>query len=317
MPRACSPIQGIVAASHAAGPHCEITLEIAPEEPVFRGHYPGHPIFPGVCIVDFVQRGALLTHPEPGSARRLTCMDRVRFLDPVRPGDRLTAQLTWREDGTSLRCTADVATERGRAARLTLLFDGAAADTEKSVEVTPKEVADASVPLAVPITPAAVKQRIPHRYPMLLVDRVVGLAPERELTALKAVTCNEPWYAAVTDEAGDSAYDYPAALVIESWCQAASLLLSGGEPTRPDLDGALLLFGGMSGVRLLRPVRPGDVMRHRVRLSRSFGDTFTFEGESTVDGERVLEVDQIVIAVREPDAATHPAGTPEHVRSHP
>ncbi|UFR03549.1 hypothetical protein KBP30_21320 [Streptomyces sp. Go40/10] len=313
MPQACSPVRGTVAVTHVTGPRSEITLEVAPDEPVFRGHYPGHPIFPGVCIVDFVRRGAILTHPEPGSARRVTGVDRVRFLDPVRPGDRLTAQLNWREDKASWRCTADVATERGRAARLTLLFGDAA--TEKPSEAPPGTAAGTRAPLAVPITPAAVKQRIPHRHPMLLVDRVVGLAPERELTALKAVTCNEPWYEAITDEADDSAYDYPAALVIESWCQAASLLLSGGQPTGP--GGALLLFGGMSGVRLTRPVRPGDVMRHQVRLSRSFGDTFTFEGESTVDGERVLEVDQVVIAVREPEPAPHRAGTPEHVRSHP
>ncbi|MCJ1680067.1 beta-hydroxyacyl-ACP dehydratase [Streptomyces sp. APSN-46.1] len=149
------------------------------------------------------------------------------------------------------------------------------------------------------MTPAEVKRRIPHRHPILLIDRVLDLEPGRHLTALKAVTCGEPWYEAVPDGADDTAYDYPTGLVIESWCQAASLLLTADEPSS-GADGALMLFGGMSGVRLPRPVRPGDVMRHRVRLSRSFGDTVMYEGESTVDGEAVLEVDQIVIALRKP-----------------
>ncbi|UFQ16224.1 MULTISPECIES: 3-hydroxyacyl-ACP dehydratase FabZ family protein [Streptomyces] len=172
------------------------------------------------------------------------------------------------------------------------------------------------------MTPAEIKRRIPHRHPILLIDRVLDLEPGRQLTALKAVTCDEPWYEAVPDTADDTAYDYPAALVIESWCQAASLLLTADEPTPGANDatgthgtggtgGALMLFGGMSGVRLLRPVRPGDVMRHRVRLSRSFGDTVMYEGESTVDGETVLEVDQIIIALRKPaDVAPAPAPAP-------
>ncbi|MEU7647505.1 3-hydroxyacyl-ACP dehydratase FabZ family protein [Streptomyces huasconensis] len=173
------------------------------------------------------------------------------------------------------------------------------------------------------MTPAEIKRRIPHRHPILLIDRVLDLEPGRQLTALKAVTCDEPWYEAVPDTADDTAYDYPAALVIESWCQAASLLLTADEPTPGVNDangtgGALMLFGGMSGVRLLRPVRPGDVMRHRVRLSRSFGDTVMYEGESTVDGETVLEVDQIIIALRKPaDVAPAPAPAPGHTAPTP
>ncbi|UFQ16223.1 MULTISPECIES: 3-hydroxyacyl-ACP dehydratase FabZ family protein [Streptomyces] len=118
----CGPVLAPVVVDRVAGPDTLITLDVEPREPVFRGHYPGFPIFPGVCIVDFVERGALEAHPEPGRQWRVSGVDKVRFSDPVRPGDRLTAQLNWRDDGGSWRCAATVATDRGPAARLTLVF---------------------------------------------------------------------------------------------------------------------------------------------------------------------------------------------------
>lgn len=147
------------------------------------------------------------------------------------------------------------------------------------------------------LTPADITGRLPHRYPILLVDRVLSLVPGRELTAVKAVTRNEPWYAEVPDDAPDSAYDYPPTLVVESWCQAASLLLATDRPD-PDAEDALMLFGGMSGVRLMGAVRPGDVLLHHVEPTRAVGDTFIFRGTTTVDGRPVLNVDQAVIALR-------------------
>ncbi|MER6808861.1 hypothetical protein ABT299_06250 [Spirillospora sp. NPDC000708] len=138
------------------------------------------------------------------------------------------------------------------------------------------------------------KGLLPHRYPMLLVDRVTEVVPGERLTALKAVTCNEPWYAALPDGAGDLAHDYPAVLLVESWCQAAGVLAGGGGREA----GRVPLLGGVSDVRLVGRVRPGDVLTHHVRLIRDVADTLIFAGATTVADRPVMEVGRATMAVR-------------------
>jgi 3-hydroxyacyl-[acyl-carrier-protein] dehydratase len=138
-----------------------------------------------------------------------------------------------------------------------------------------------------------IKQILPHRYPMLLVDRVTEIAPGERLTALKAVTVNEPWYAG-----GDTGDAYPMVLVVESWCQAAGVLASW-ETRQPDvLSGQVMLFGSIADLRFHGPVLPGDVLEHRVRLVRSLTDAAVVEGESLVGDRTVLEVGRVVMALR-------------------
>lgn len=152
---------------------------------------------------------------------------------------------------------------------------------------------------AVPVTAiSGIKRVLPHRYPMLLVDRVDELVPGESLTARKAVTANEPWYRDLPADATDEQHHYPSALLIESWCQAAGVLAAWKNPNPDVLDGQVMLFGSISEVVFRRPVLPGDVLEHRVRLFRELSDTVIFEGEARVDGETVLEVGRVVMAMR-------------------
>lgn len=160
-------------------------------------------------------------------------------------------------------------------------------------------------PRAAVAAQAQIRARLPHRFPMLLVDRVTELVPGERLVALKAVTCNEPWYAELGPEHPESAFAYPATLLVESWCQSAGVLATWEAPNPDVLSGQVMLFGGMSGVVFHGPVLPGDVVEHRVALSRSLGDTLIFEGTSTVDGEPVLTVERVVMALR-PATALRP-----------
>ncbi|MCX4693195.1 3-hydroxyacyl-ACP dehydratase FabZ family protein [Streptomyces sp. NPDC058646] len=148
------------------------------------------------------------------------------------------------------------------------------------------------------LTISGIKRVLPHRYPMLLVDRVTELVPEERLTALKAVTCNEPWYEGLSEEAGDEGHAYPQTLLVESWCQAAGVLAAWDQPNPDVLSGQVMLFGSISDVVLHRPVFPGDVLEHRVRLVRALSDTVIFEGESLVGGEVVMGVGRVVMAMR-------------------
>ncbi|MEV7131045.1 hypothetical protein [Streptomyces sp. NPDC093260] len=93
------------------------SVEILAGEPVFAGHYPDFPIFPGVCVLECVRRAAADAAPGP-----LTAVESARFAAPVLPGDTLTLTLTWRTADTSWRCDAVAATARGRAARVRLRF---------------------------------------------------------------------------------------------------------------------------------------------------------------------------------------------------
>jgi len=173
---------------------------------------------------------------------------------------------------------------------------------------------------------AEIKRVLPHRYPMLLVDRVVEIEPGIRLTARKAVSGNEPWYRDLADDTPATGYAYPPTLLVESWCQAAGLLAASeptwdlaGDPTneppggltgepprnpasgldRQDVPtGRVLLIGAITGIRFTGDVFPGDLVEHRVRLVRSVGDTAIFEGESLVDGRTVVEVERVVVALR-------------------
>jgi len=150
---------------------------------------------------------------------------------------------------------------------------------------------------------------------MLLVDRVVELVPERSVTALKAVTGNEPWYGELPDcpdgPGGSDGMvdDYPAVLLLESWCQSAAVLGTVGEPEPDVLAGRVPLLGGVSAVSFPGRVRPGDVLVHRVDLVRRLADTMIFAGTSAVGAVTVMTVGSVVLALR-PAAGLPAAAAP-------
>ncbi|WP_327667077.1 MaoC/PaaZ C-terminal domain-containing protein [Streptomyces sp. NBC_00485] len=286
----------------------EMSFAVDPTAPVFTGHYPDFPLLPGVFTLDAVHQ-AVLRHAEDdlrptdlptGLPTDLQLVDirSVRFQSPVLPGDTLTVEAAVKDvDGTrDVRATCR--TERGRTATLRLRYG-----TPGQRRPTAAAPSDNSPLPKARYGPAALKKLIPHRYPALLVDGVHTVDPGRRIITTKAVTCNEPWYQDVPDSAGDTAYAYPTALLIESWCQSAALLAAWDRP--PDeLAGQVALFGGMSGIGLGAEVLPGDVLRHEVRISRALEGTWIFEGTTTVDGSAVLTVDSVMTALRPSEALT-------------
>jgi len=144
---------------------------------------------------------------------------------------------------------------------------------------------------------AAVKATIPHRHPIQLVDRVLEIVPDQRIVTVKAVSGNEPCYVSVPDGATEADHAYPAALLIESWCQSAALLSAWSRPA-DELADSVALFGGMSEVEVLAPVWPGDVVRHEVRVTRVVGETWIFEGAATVGDVPVLAVARVMTTLR-------------------
>lgn len=153
---------------------------------------------------------------------------------------------------------------------------------------------------------AEIVKKLPHRYPMLLVDRLIEFVPGQRLTGVKAVTASEPWF---RDIEPGAPMLFPPGLLIESWCQAAALLTLWDAPRPSVLAGDVPLLGSLSDVTFEGSVEPGSVVLHHARLVRSFGDTLIFEGTSTVDGRPVLRIGRMIMVIR-PSAAEESVPVP-------
>ena len=135
--------------------------------------------------------------------------------------------------------------------------------------------------MKVPLGAADIRELIPHRYPFLLVDRIVELEPGVRAVGIKNVTQNEPFFQGHFP-------DYPVmpgVLIIEAMAQVGAVgVMAGGEHKEK-----LALFAGIDGVRFRRQVIPGDTLRMEVELTRLKGRAGRGKGAATVDGERVCE----------------------------
>jgi beta-hydroxyacyl-ACP dehydratase FabZ len=123
---------------------------------------------------------------------------------------------------------------------------------------------------------------LPHRYPMLLVDRVLELLPGRRIVALKSVSINEPFFAGHFP--GQPVM--PGVLVVEGMAQAGGILLLHDIPER---DQKLLYFMAIEKARFRKPVVPGDQLRYEVEVLRMRATTCKLAGRAIVDGEVAAE----------------------------
>ncbi len=123
-------------------------------------------------------------------------------------------------------------------------------------------------------------QYLPHRFPFLLVDRVLECEPGVRIRALKNVSINEPFFP------GHFPHHpvMPGVLIVESLAQAAAILSFKTVKARPD-DGAVYYLAGVDGARFKRPVHAGDQLYLEVELSRYMRDVYKFKGVATVDGK--------------------------------
>jgi 3-hydroxyacyl-[acyl-carrier-protein] dehydratase len=96
--------------------------DVDPAEPLFAGHYPGFPILPGVCVIEYVRRAAWLAPPPGGAGAEFDVIEAARFLGPVRPGDRLRIEVRWAECSDGWRCTARVSAGHGPVATVRLHY---------------------------------------------------------------------------------------------------------------------------------------------------------------------------------------------------
>jgi len=126
--------------------------------------------------------------------------------------------------------------------------------------------------------------RIPHRYPFLLVDRVIELVPGKRIVAIKNVTIGEPFFQGHFP----GAPVMPGVLMIEALAQAGAVLLLTDIPDRAS---KLVYFTGIDAARFRRPVVPGDQLRLTMDVLKLRSRTCKMRGTATVDGELAAEAE--------------------------
>jgi 3-hydroxyacyl-[acyl-carrier-protein] dehydratase len=135
-------------------------------------------------------------------------------------------------------------------------------------------------------------KKLPHRYPILLVDRVIALEKGKSIKVLKNVTINEPFFQ------GHFPYRpvMPGVLMLEALAQAAALLAFDALGTGPSED-LVYYFAGIDNARFKRPVEPGDQLMLDVEMVRMKAGIFKFNGSASVDGTLAVQA-ELTCAVR-------------------
>ena len=138
-----------------------------------------------------------------------------------------------------------------------------------------------------------IQRIIPHRYPFLLVDRVIELEPGQRAVGIKNVTMGDPFF-----QGHFPGYPVmPGVLIVEALAQVGAVALL----TTDEFRGKLALFAGIDNVRFKRQVKPGDTLRLQVELGQIRRSIGTGTGEATVDGELACRGGFMFAVVPAPD----------------
>ncbi len=127
-----------------------------------------------------------------------------------------------------------------------------------------------------------IMQYLPHRYPFLLVDRIIDLQPGKSITGIKNVTFNEPFFQGHFP--GQPIM--PGVLIIEAMAQVAGIAaFSSG------MEGKAVYFMSIEKAKFRRPVVPGDQLRLEIKVLQQRGNVWKFSGAATVEGKVASEAD--------------------------
>ena len=147
-----------------------------------------------------------------------------------------------------------------------------------------------------------IKQFLPHRYPMLLVDRVLTWEHNKSITAIKNVTANEEFF--------NGHFPHkpvmPGVLMIEAMAQTAAILSFLTMGIKPD-ENSVVYFVGIDNARFKRPVEPGDQLKMDVEIVRVSRGIWKYKAVGSVDGTVAVEAD-LMCTIRSAVDASQPAG---------
>ena len=157
---------------------------------------------------------------------------------------------------------------------------------------------DAATTLTMPLEAADIMRIIPHRYPFLMVDRIVELEPGKRVVGIKQVTANEPQFTGHFP----GRPIMPGVLMVEALAQTAGVAVMALDEYR----GKLGLFAGIDDCRFRRMVVPGDTLRLEVTVEKLRGMFGRVKAVATVDGEVAVEATLSIIIPRDQDMGAGP-----------
>ncbi len=128
-----------------------------------------------------------------------------------------------------------------------------------------------------------IMEMIPHRYPFLMIDRVIGVVPDVSAVGIKNVTINEPFFPGHFPRRPVM----PGVLMIEAMAQTAAILVV--ETLGAESEGKLVYFMSVDNARFRKPVMPGDTLHIHIKKERNRRNVWKFKGEVKVDGTLVAE----------------------------
>jgi 3-hydroxyacyl-[acyl-carrier-protein] dehydratase len=134
---------------------------------------------------------------------------------------------------------------------------------------------------------------LPHRYPMLLVDRILEIEPGTRVVGLKNVSANEQFFQGHFP----GAPVMPGVLIVEAMAQCCAVLALR---EMDDRERKLFLFGGIDKARFRRPVVPGDQLRLECTILQRRSNTIRMRGVATVDGVVVAEAEMLSVMTERP-----------------
>lgn len=135
-----------------------------------------------------------------------------------------------------------------------------------------------------------IRRILPHRYPFLLIDRVLACTPNQSLTAIKNVTANEPFFQGHFP----ARPVFPGVLIMEAIAQASAILASRGLDQTPEHkpgENIIFLFAGIDNARFKRPVEPGDQLRIEITQNNLRNKVWKCAGRVLVEDELCARAD--------------------------
>jgi 3-hydroxyacyl-[acyl-carrier-protein] dehydratase len=152
-----------------------------------------------------------------------------------------------------------------------------------------EKTVEADVGVTIDIT--EVMERLPHRYPFLLVDRAEHYKPGQSITGYKNVTINEPFFVGHFPDFPVM----PGVLIVEALAQTGALLMS--KTLDVDLSKINIFFMSVEHARFRQPVRPGDVLRMEVEVTRARAGVYKYRGKAMVGDKLAAEAEFAAMSV--------------------